>query len=166
MLDLPKSCNPMLASSLGLNPSMSLQAVQRGLGVPAEQRQHWGLGRRASLGSVCVSLPARHSCLCLISPLGKSVFPPSPCSVLCSLTSPTIHQGVEHGFMFMENWENSEKLTFSDILKKMDNRYPRKKAQIMVLWGGLGLSEGHNRVHPGVPSMGTACWLPYSATPS
>lgn len=137
-----------------------------GFGVPAEQRQHWDLGRRASLGSLCVSLPARHS-LCLISHLGRSVFLRLPCSVLCNLTSPTIHQVIERGFMFRGHSKNSEKLIFGDILKKVDNKYPRKKAQIMALWGGLDLNEGHNRVHPGVPSMGTACWVvPYSVAPS
>lgn len=80
-----------------------------------------------------VSLPARHSCLCLISPLGRSGFLRLLCSALRNLTGPTIHHGVERGFVLVQHWKDSEKPVFPDILKKLDNKYLRERAQIMVL---------------------------------
>lgn len=161
MPDLPKQ---PLQSHAHQQPGAQSLDVPAGC---AERPPAWGslvskdkagtwAGEQALAHCVWVCLPG--SCLCLISHLGRSVFLRLPCSVLCDLTRPTTHQVIEHEFMLMEHWKNSEKLIFSDILKKLDNKYPRKKAQIMVLWGGLSLSEGHNTEHPGVPSMETASW--------
>lgn len=101
------------------------------LGVSGEQRRRWDLGRRQSLGSLCVGLSARHSCSCLINRLGRSVFLRLRWSILCNATSPTIQQVVfiKHGFMFMKHWKSTEKLSFRGVLENLGNITGRKSGR-------------------------------------